>query len=391
MSVFPRKRRGITIVTVIVVLALSAAGGIWWLRRDAGGKHIIAMFGSGVGVYAGSDVRVLGVKVGTITDVQPEGAQVRVAMDIDPGVQIPQTAGAVVVAPSLVADRYVQLTPAYTSGPEMASTATITRERTATPVELDSLLTDLNRLVTALGPQGANKDGSLSRLLDTGAANLAGNGKAINDTITRIGQLSATLSGNSGALFTTVDNLRRFIDTLARSDDQVRGLTTKLADVTGFLASEKDNLAGALSQLATALEHVRGFIADNRAALKSNVDKLTDVTQVLADQRSSLAEILDVAPTALNNLINGYDAASGTLQARANFNELSTPPIVTVCHLVRQGTPKPLPPTLAQACDNLAPVLDGLVPLPSAADLIGAAQTGKLPSLPLVSALGGQR
>jgi virulence factor Mce-like protein len=388
-----RKKRLVNVLSALCVLALFVAGGVWWLVRANQDKHYTALFGSGVGVYSGSDVRVLGLKVGSITDVQPQGAVVKVEMDVERGVRVPAGARAVVVAPSLVADRYVQLTPVYAEGPELATGAVIPRERTATPVELDALFRSINDLTTALGPKGANKDGSLAKALDVGADVLRGNGEELNNTIGELGKLTSTLSGNSGDLFATVDNLRTFIATLSKSDAQVRGLSEKLADISGFLAGEKDDLGAALAELATALRQIQGFVADNRGAIKSNVDKLAGVTKALADQRGAIAEILDVAPAALNNLINGYDAASGTLQIRANLNELSTPPLVTVCNLARQGTPKQLPQVLADACDRLAPVLNGVVPLPSAAEVVAGLQNGKLPQLPLplVRGAGGAR
>ncbi|HEX9336139.1 MAG TPA: ABC transporter substrate-binding protein, partial [Pseudonocardiaceae bacterium] len=49
-----------------MVLALVAAGAVWWVFRDLGAKRITAWFGETVGVYAGSDLRVLGVTVGTV-------------------------------------------------------------------------------------------------------------------------------------------------------------------------------------------------------------------------------------------------------------------------------------------------------------------------------------
>ncbi|MFD1052440.1 helix-turn-helix domain-containing protein, partial [Kibdelosporangium lantanae] len=67
--------------------------------------------------------------------------------------------------PSLVSDRYVQLTPAYTGGAEMASGTVV--KKTASPVELDDLYASVNKLTTQLGPNGANKNGSVSQLLDT--------------------------------------------------------------------------------------------------------------------------------------------------------------------------------------------------------------------------------
>ena len=74
--------------------------------------------------------------------------------------------------PSVVSDRYIQLAPVYTGGPAMSDNATIPRDRTATPVELDQLYTSLNKLATSLGPNGANSKGALSNLLNTAAANL---------------------------------------------------------------------------------------------------------------------------------------------------------------------------------------------------------------------------
>ena len=115
---------------------------------------------------------------------------------------------------------------------------------------------------------------------------------------------------------------------LAANDSQVRDFNKQLADVSKMLADERGDLGAALNELATALGQVQGFIKDNREVLKSNVDKLASITQVLVNQRAALAETLDVAPLALGNLQNSYNAASGTLDTRANINELNQPPIV---------------------------------------------------------------
>lgn len=374
---------GVTIVLLLITAASAVTLG-------ASGRQLSALFTTGVGVYPGSEVRVLGVGVGEVTAVHPQGRHVRVDMDIDDGVEIPASAQAIVIAPSLVADRYVQLTPPYREGPTLADGTTIPPERTATPVELDQLLDSVNKLTTALGPDGANADGSLARLLDVGANTLDGNGAAINDTLVKLGELTKTLADNRGDFFASVENLRTFIATLVDSDAQVRDLTTRLADVVGFLGGEKDDLGSALREVAVALTQVKGFIQDNRGLIKSNVDSLAKSTRALVDQRAALAEILDVAPGALNNLINGYDAASGTVQARANFNELAGPPLLTLCHLMGQYRSGEMPKILADACDQVGDFVDGTAPLPSAAELIAKAQQGQLPPLPLIQP-GGSR
>ncbi|CAM3647909.1 MCE family protein [Kibdelosporangium persicum] len=373
-------------VAIACVLALAAAVVLWYVLTDSGSKRITAYFGAAVGLYEGNDVRVLGVAVGTVDKVEPQGDQVKVELLVDRDRAIPLDASAVVVAPSLVSDRYVQLAPAYVAGPQMNSGATIPRQRTATPLEVDELYKSLNRVSTTLGPNGANKDGALSDLLDTLAKNLEGNGQATHDTIKQLGQAARTLSGSQEQLFSTVDNLNRFTGTLAASDQQVRQFSQQLADVSKFLAAERTNLAQAVQQLSTALEQVQAFIRDNRDRLKSNVDKLASVTKVLVDQRAALAEVLDVAPLALSNVYNTYNAASGTLDARANLNELTQPPIVMICKLLEQGTPKDIPTLLSDACKAAAPLVKGI---PSVPQVLNAYSNGFVPQFPVP--LGGGR
>ena len=370
-------------VAIACVLALIVAAALWWILSSANSRRVIAYFDQAVGVYAGSNVDVLGVKIGSIDSVIPQGTQVKVVMSIERGVRVPANARAVVVAPSVVSDRYVQLAPVYTGGPTMADNAVIPRTRTATPVELDQLYDSLNKVATSLGPNGANSNGSLSDLLNTLAKNLNGNGQNLHDTITQLSQLSTTLDANKGNLFGTVDNLAKFTQTLADSDATVRRFSDELSDVSGFLAGQRGQLAAAVDQLGTALGQVQSFIQQNRAKLKSNVDNLAAVTKVLVDERSALAETLDVAPLALDDVVNAYNGASGTLDARADLNDLSQPVLVSICKLLQQSTPSNVPPVLTQACQQVAPILQGLVPLPSAAEVLASIQQGKLPPLPL--------
>ena len=73
-------------------------------------------------IYPGDEVRVSGVKVGNIESIQPQGTEAKMTLKVDRGVPIPADAKAVIVAPNLVAARYVQLTPAYRdSGPRCAT------------------------------------------------------------------------------------------------------------------------------------------------------------------------------------------------------------------------------------------------------------------------------
>lgn len=312
--------RPIAAVAVAMVLATA----VWVVLAVDSGKQVTASFTTTVGVYPATDVRVLGVVVGTVDSVRPRGDRVEVAMTIDSDVEIPADAGALVVTPSVVADRYVQLAPVYTEGPQLADGAHIPLERTATPVEVDELFASLNELTVALGPEGANSDGAVSELLEQGAETLEGNGKALGESIRQLGELARTLSGSKDDLFGTVENLAKFTAMLAANDEQVEQFTEQLASISGVLADDRDDLGAALAELTDAVGAVQGFIHDNRGKIKSNVDKLAGIAGILVEQKASLAEALDTAPNALTNLLEAYNPESGTIDARANLLEFPT-------------------------------------------------------------------
>ena len=149
--------------------ALLLAATFLLVRQPEETKTVTAHFPRAVSVYKGTDVRVLGVNVGRVTAVIPEGNSVRVEMEYDADVDVPKDAKAVVVTPTLVADRFVQLTPVYSSGPAMKDGAEIALPDSGVPVELDRIYASIRDLAEALGPNGVNKDGTLNHLLEAGA------------------------------------------------------------------------------------------------------------------------------------------------------------------------------------------------------------------------------
>lgn len=335
LPALPAVRPRVAAVAAVVVVALVAAGYLLWPRPEP--VRVSADFVRAVGLFPGSDVRILGVKVGEVLAVEPRGDRVRVDFEFTPEHPVPANATAAVVAPSLVSDRYVQLLPAYTQGARMESGAHIPMERTAVPVELDRVSQSLDDLMVALGPQGANDEGALSRLLETSAANLDGNGQALHDTTRDLSRAVQAFSDGRGDLFSTVKNLNTFSETVAANDAQVRRLNGNLATVSTTLDAERDDLSAALANLAVALDEVTSFVKDNRALLKDDVARLADVTGSVVEKRNALAETLDNAPVALSNLQLAYNARSGTLDTRANVEGLDKPGLL-LCSLITGPT-----------------------------------------------------
>ncbi|MFD4626177.1 MCE family protein [Streptomyces sp. NPDC058475] len=311
-------------MAVVTALALVAAlTYVLWPRPES--VHVTAYFPRTVGIYPGSDVRVLGVRIGEVEKIEPQGDRVRVELTYDEGRKVPADAKAAIINSSVVSDRYVQLLPVYRKGPVLRNGAVIPETRTAVPVELDRIFDSLHTTADALGPKGANKDGSLSRLLGVSAANLDGQGGNLNRTVADLSQAVTTLSDGRTDLFGTVRNLQVFTAALAADDKSVRSFNTSLAEVAGQLAGERKDLADALKNLGTALGDVSAFVKNNKKSLTSNVKGLSKVTKVLVTQRAALQELLEVAPTGLSNLNNAYNPSSGTLDTRNNAQQAQDP------------------------------------------------------------------
>ena len=334
-----------------------------------------AYFPRAVSVYPGSDVRILGVKVGEIASVTPAGRSVRVTFWWDAEHQVPATAKAVIASPSVVADRYLQLTPAYSGGPVMADGAQLPLDRTAVPLELDQIYQSLNDLSVALGPKGANDQGALSRLLEVSANNLTGQGTKLNQTITDVSTLTRTLAGNSKGLFTTVRQLQTFVSALAANDGLVRQFNSSFAATSTTLAGERQDLRLALSTLATALGEVATFVRDNRALLKTTISGAADLSQILVKEKAAVAEILDTAPLGLGNLARIYNPQFGTLDQRINLAQPDDPADF-ICSLLLQAE-QPL-----STCSALKGVLDALPKLPLLSTLTGSGGPAGTPWAP---------
>ncbi|KXO88574.1 mammalian cell entry protein [Tsukamurella pulmonis] len=353
--------RRLAILAAALAAIVVIAGCGWWLVRTMGATRVTAYFDRGVGIYAGSDVRILGVKVGEIDEVTPERDRVRVQLHVDRGVKLPKDLWAAQVTPSVISDRYVQLLPVYTDGPTAQSGTVVAEDHTMTPVEIDQVYASISTLAQALGPEGANKakpgeQGALTDLLDVSAENLAGNGQAMADAIAGLSKASTTLADSRDNIAATVKGLNTFVTMLAENDKQVRTFNTQLADLTQYLAGEREDFTKALNLLATALSDVGAFVRDNRDALSSNVQGLTEVTKVLNDTKTAQAQILSYLPVAASNLDQAYDPDSGTLTLRPNLPDLQDP-LGTACKLADLGKLMPGNPQFAQISATLGPLL----------------------------------
>jgi phospholipid/cholesterol/gamma-HCH transport system substrate-binding protein len=324
VTVIPHRRRLALATAAALVLLLVAASAFVVQHTWLGPKTVTAYFTTATSIYPGDDVRVAGVKAGRVTAIEPQGTSTKLTLAVDHGVQISADAKAVLVAPNLIAARYIQLAPAYQStGPTMPDGAVIPVERTAIPVEWDQVKEQLTRLATELGPNANVSTPSVSRFIDSAANALGGNGDKLRQTLSQLSTVGRILATGGGDIVDTIKNLQVFVTALRDSKDQIVQFQGRLTTLTSVLNGSRSDLDAALKNLSDAVGEVQRFIAGTRDATAEQVQRLANVTQNLVDHRMDLEQILHVAPTALVNFYNIFDPRTGAAAGEFLLNNFS--------------------------------------------------------------------
>lgn len=337
-------RRTLTRLALAVALLFGTVG---CAPVHGGTITVTALMADSAGLFVGNDVGILGVPVGEVTSITPEGPVVRVTMEIDADQPVPADAGAVVVARSVATDRYVELTPVFHSGPRMRDGAVIAQSRTRTPVDFDTVLKALNVFATGIARSPQSRH-AVRDIIDSGAAAMQGNGVRLNRTITSLGAAVDAVSSQRGNIRGTLTSLDTLTGALARNQHTVRAFVTQVARASAMLAAERKNFRRALEALRVVIEQVAGFASRNRHGVVRTLDQTSDLMRKLMRHKTSLTEILEVMPLTLQNLQRIYE--DGRVRVRVD------PAVLTPLKgLVDQLCPK-LPQPV---CDNLGPsVLD---------------------------------
>lgn len=194
----PRAKKAMTnrgwllrVIGVVVVAAAVAAIGSARMLDESGilaaHRTVCADFTDAVGVYPGNVVSLLGVPVGRVRGIEPHGNGVRITMDVQRDIELPADVGAVVIDNSIVTDRRIEFTKAYTEGPTLSGDGCIGMERTKTPRGISDNFTAVSNLLgDVLGSDGQAVPGAprterLADLVDSADRAFSQRGAQIND------------------------------------------------------------------------------------------------------------------------------------------------------------------------------------------------------------------
>ena len=264
-------------------------------------NHYSAYFGEAGGLRAGAPVQVAGFRIGQVSAVKLDGAQVLVSFDVDKDVHLGERSEANIRTKTLLGAKVLEVTP---RGDGQLS-APIPLGQTRSPYQLPDALGDLSSTISGL------------------------NTNAVSDALAT---LSQTFHDTPPDLKAAVDGVARFSQTLDTHDQQLRNLlanankaTTVLsqrADQIADLVADSNALLAELRTQSTALEQISGnlsafakqlsgFISDNRTQLHPALDKLNGVLAIVDNRKGRIQEAI--------KQLNAYAMSLGEAVASGPF------------------------------------------------------------------------
>lgn len=346
-------------IAALCVLALLLAAGWHTFLRPSPHRTLAADFATVDGIFPGSRVAILGVPVGTVESVRPRGTAVRVTMSLPADVRLPEQVNAYVMSPAIVSDRFIELGPAYTEGPQLADPAVIPVERTHAPIKWEELTGSLDELLTALGPRGLNRDGGLGALLRDAARMLGPNGDRFRAAITEIAQASEIVTGSSSDIGAVMDNVDTLVTLLVNNRAAIDSLITSLSGLTGEFNARQDTVADTIGKLSSTLGQVKALLDEHGGQLTGDLRQLAGLSATMVRHQGQLAETLDTLPLALQNFDRAItdERLRIRLDVSTNLSQLPTTAAlcerfpIPLCSGAGVVNPVPIPPNIPEVLD----------------------------------------
>ncbi|MGH2757611.1 MAG: MCE family protein [Actinomycetota bacterium] len=278
------------VIGSIVALALLATG-VSVLASSSGPPRytITAEVDQAPNLFKGGRVMVRGIEVGTITEVEPTESGVRLTLEVNGSVAVPANASLAVVPITVIADRYVQLFPAYDGGAKLADGDHIPLDRTSIPAELDDVLTQLKGLLAALEPAPGKERGPLAALIENLDAAFEGRSSDLAGTLEGSADVLETLADSDADITGLIGNLDRLFVALANRSSEIGFVNERFALVTEALAADQEELEGTLENITFLSDEASRLVLESGDELGTAFGRLGRVLDAVLARQDSLA------------------------------------------------------------------------------------------------------
>jgi phospholipid/cholesterol/gamma-HCH transport system substrate-binding protein len=263
-----------------------------------GSREYKAEFVDATGVTKGDDIRIAGVKVGTVKGVEiQDRSRALVTFSVQDSAELTSATHAQIRYRNLVGQRYISLSQqGRDNGDRLDEGTTIPVSRTAPALDLTVLFNGFKPLFQALSPQDVNQ---LSYEI---VKVFQGEGGTVEGLLGHTASVTKTLAARDEVIGNLIDNLNQTLVTIGDRDKEFSSLIVNLKTLVSGLADDKDALLGSLDSISTLSVETADLIKGIRKPLVTDIKGLRGTAGNLAKNRAELDRTLQVLPIKLNKV-----------------------------------------------------------------------------------------
>ena len=282
------------VVTLIATGLLATTIGNF---RFGGTSDYRAVFSDVTGLLAGDDIRIAGVRVGSVEKIEVKDRTLaQVTISVDEERQVSDSTLAAVRYRNLVGQRYIALMEGPRPGDRLRAGGTIPLDQTTPALDLTDLFNGFKPLFAALNPKDINEFSF--EIIQT----LQGEGSSINSLLARTASLTSTLADRDAVIGRTLDNLNEVLGTVDERDQKLSELILQLQRFVSGLSEDREAIGASLTNIAGLADATAGLVEDARPPLKTDIRELGEVAGNLDDNEKVVEEFLDRFPGKLNTI-----------------------------------------------------------------------------------------
>ncbi len=250
-----------------------------------------AVFRDASRLETGDTVRIAGIRVGTVGDVELQAdRKVLVKFDTDRNIKLTTGTRAAIRYLNLVGDRYMELVDSPDSTKILPTGAQIPVDRTAPALDLDLLLGGLKPVIQGLNPEDVNAlTGSLIQILQ-------GQGGTLESLFSKTSSFTNSLADNNQVIEQLIDDLRTVLDTLSKDGDEFSGAIDRLEKLVSGLSQDRDPIGTAIESLNNGTTSLADLLGRARPPLGGTIDQLNKLAPILDNDKDRLEATLQRLP-----------------------------------------------------------------------------------------------
>ena len=283
-----------------------------------------AVFSDVTGLNKGDDIRIAGVRVGQIDEIElHEDKLAMVTFSVDADLRLVRSTRATVRYRNLVGNRYIALTEGTGSPELMKAGEVIGLDRTAPALDLTVLFNGFKPLFTALTPADVNQFAfEVIKVLQ-------GEGGTVESLLARTASLTTTLADKDKIIGDLIVNLTETLQIVSQRQANFSALLVNLQRFVTGLSGDINPILDSLGSINRLNTKTAGLLRQTRVPIKADLDEIRKVATTLDETQNIWVKHLQILPQKLNTMTRTASYGSWFNFYLCNFDGNVTLPVGT--------------------------------------------------------------